>query len=234
MHKDSITETLYIARHGQTEWNAAHRIQGHYDPPLSREGYRQRRALFYAFKDKPLARIYTSALGRTILTAQPLSTHLGVELHSTSDLNELAFGLIEGEDYTDLDDWGLETWNWWLDDPVHRRMPGGGESYSDVLARANAFLTHLRQQQIQGPILIVAHFRINQMLLGCLTDTPIERAIAIRQKNHWLYQFNPESGISHAEVTTQTTHTLQWQGGLLFSTYGCGPRPGPPKQGDIV
>lgn len=139
-----MIETMDIARHGETEWDAAHRIQGHYNPPLSRDGYRHRRALFYVLKDKPLAQIYTSALERTILTAMPLSKHLGISLHSTSDLNELTFGLIEGEDHTDLDSWELKTWNWWLDYPIQSRMPGGGESYSDVLGRADAFLVHLR------------------------------------------------------------------------------------------
>jgi broad specificity phosphatase PhoE len=113
-------------------------------------------------------------------------------------------------------------------------MPGGGESYSDVVGRADAFLERLREQQIQGTVLIVAHFRINQMLLGRLAGIPVERAAAIRQDNNWLYAYNPNTDISRAELSRPSNLPLKWEKGLLFSPYGCGPRPGPPKKGDML
>ena len=78
-------------------------------------------------------------------------------------------------------------------------------------------------------MLVVAHFRINQMMLGRQEVIPVGRAIAIYQEKHWLYRFKPQSGISRAEVSTQSNHILQWQEGLIFFLpIAVGQDPNPP------
>ena len=53
---------IYIARHGETTWNAEMRIQGRSDTPLSPKGHAQSLDLLAQLKDRPIAAIYTSAL----------------------------------------------------------------------------------------------------------------------------------------------------------------------------
>ncbi len=79
---------LLLARHGETDWNALGLIQGQQDRPLSLEGFRQRKNLFFRLRDVPLARIYTSALLRTIQTALPLSEEKKIPLEIVPALNE--------------------------------------------------------------------------------------------------------------------------------------------------
>jgi len=64
---------LLLARHGETDWNALGLIQGQQDRPLSPKGFQHRKSLFFHLQPVPLAKIYTSALQRTLQTAQPLS-----------------------------------------------------------------------------------------------------------------------------------------------------------------
>ena len=51
---------LYIARHGQTEWNRVGRWQG--DPDLNPKGYEDRLGLYLALREAGIERIHTSGL----------------------------------------------------------------------------------------------------------------------------------------------------------------------------
>jgi broad specificity phosphatase PhoE len=217
--------TIYIARHGETAWNVEVRVQGQEDIPLTPSGYRNRRALFYLLKDQSIRHIYTSALSRTILTAVPLARHFTLEIESTPNLNEMAFGLLEGETLLECDDWTASTWNWWLEDPLTRRIPGGGECYTDLLQRIDAFLALLASLDNQGDILVVAHFRANQMLTGRLLGLTPEEALAILQPNNLVYRIRQEPhlppAIDHALAFTDQDPV--WEPGLLISPDARGP-----------
>ncbi|KAK9826420.1 hypothetical protein WJX81_002812 [Elliptochloris bilobata] len=54
--------TLLLARHGETDWNVIHRLQGQEDPPLNTMGVRQAAALAAALAHEPLKHIYSSDL----------------------------------------------------------------------------------------------------------------------------------------------------------------------------
>jgi probable phosphoglycerate mutase len=221
-----MLSTFYIARHGETAWNTEVRVQGQEDIPLTPAGYRNRRALFYLLKDQPIRHIYTSALSRTILTAAPLAHHLNLEIESTPNLNEMAFGLLEGETLFDCDEWTASTWNWWLEDPLTRRIPGGGECYTDLLKRIDAFLDRLASLDGQGDILVVSHFRANQMLSGRLLGLTPQEALSIVQTNNLVYRIHQGS---HDRPTVDHALALGdqdpvWEPGLLTSPQARGPR----------
>ena len=88
---------IYIARHGETTWNVEGRIQGRSDPDLSPKGYAQSLALFERLKGRPLSAIYTSTLKRSVLTAQPIANHFGLPIQRQPELDEIAFGILEGK-----------------------------------------------------------------------------------------------------------------------------------------
>jgi 2,3-bisphosphoglycerate-dependent phosphoglycerate mutase len=90
-------------RHGQTAWNAEHRIQGHTDIPLDTTGHWQATQLARALADEPLAAIYSSDLLRAWATAQPLAAATGAPLVSDRRLRERGFGAFEGHTYADID-----------------------------------------------------------------------------------------------------------------------------------
>lgn len=223
-----MSRIFYIARHGQTVWNAEMRIQGQENIPLTRDGYRNRRGLFYLLKDKPIKHIYTSALQRSINTAFPIAQYLHLPIQTTSNLNEISFGLLEGENLSDFDEWAEQTWNWWLKNPFENRVPGGGENYLDLLKRADIFLSSLNQHNDQDVTLVVAHFRINQMLIGRLTNMKIEEAITILQPNNQVYRIqkkeNDSAEIEYTFTSTNVNEEITWQPGLLTSETALDPR----------
>ena len=62
--------TIYMVRHGETEWNAAHRMQGWSDIPLNEKGREQASFAARKFESIPLDAIYTSPLKRAADTAE--------------------------------------------------------------------------------------------------------------------------------------------------------------------
>ena len=88
--------TLLLVRHGETAWNAEHRIQGHLDIPLSPSGIQQAARLAKRLAGTPIDAIYSSELVRAWLTAEPLAACVGVPIVAETRLRERSFGIFEG------------------------------------------------------------------------------------------------------------------------------------------
>ena len=67
---------ILLARHGQTAENAAGRILGRRDPPLSADGREQAMALAHTLEDAGLRALWTSPLLRAHQTAEIIGAHL--------------------------------------------------------------------------------------------------------------------------------------------------------------
>ncbi len=177
---------IYIARHGETTWNVEGRIQGRSDPGLSPEGYAQSRALLEQLKDRPLSAIYTSTLKRSILTAQPIADHFGLDLREQPELDEIAFGILEGKQILSSDGDVKSEWERFKENRFTYRIPGG-ENYTDVMNRVRPFAETILQKHKGEEILIVGHRVVNQMLIGVLMDYPREEMLKIQQSNGYCY-----------------------------------------------
>jgi probable phosphoglycerate mutase len=88
--------TLLLVRHGETDWNADGRLQGHTDRPLSEFGRRQARQLAEELADEELDAIYASDLSRARETAQVVGARLGLAAVLDPDLREKDWGTWEG------------------------------------------------------------------------------------------------------------------------------------------
>ena len=87
---------LLLIRHGETAWNAEHRIQGHLDIPLSATGIRQAASLGERLAAETVTAVYSSELARAWLTAVPFAARLGLDIIPDSRLRERSFGVFEG------------------------------------------------------------------------------------------------------------------------------------------
>jgi broad specificity phosphatase PhoE len=87
---------LLLARHAQTEWNLAGRVQGSLDSPLTAKGVRQAHALAEAWGAAGITRIVASPAGRALRTATIVAGHLGCPLVTDARLVEQHFGRFEG------------------------------------------------------------------------------------------------------------------------------------------
>jgi broad specificity phosphatase PhoE len=88
--------TLLLVRHGETDWNAEGRLQGHTDRPLSDYGRRQARELAGDLEDEGLDAIYSSDLARARETADIVGELLGLPVVLDPDLREKDWGTWEG------------------------------------------------------------------------------------------------------------------------------------------
>ena len=88
--------TLLLVRHGETDWNAGRRWQGHTDVPLNARGRAQAAALAEELAADPPSAIYTSDLSRARETAEIVGTQLGVPVILEPRLREIHVGSREG------------------------------------------------------------------------------------------------------------------------------------------
>jgi broad specificity phosphatase PhoE len=88
--------TLLLVRHGETDWNAEGRLQGHTDRPLNEHGRRQARALAERLAGDGVDAIYSSDLARARETAEIVGERLGLPVVTDPDLRERNWGSWEG------------------------------------------------------------------------------------------------------------------------------------------
>ncbi len=129
---------LYLARHGETDWNAAGRWQGHTDVPLNEVGRAQARALAESLRGHPLAGVVSSDLQRAHETGRIVATALGLDVaYVDADLRERAFGVFEGLTREECETQHAEAWRLWL---AEKRAPGGAEDQAALTVRMVAAL----------------------------------------------------------------------------------------------
>jgi probable phosphoglycerate mutase len=189
---------IYIARHGETTWNEQGRIQGRSDPELSSKGVDQSLALRSQLKDQPISAIYTSTLQRSIHTAQPLAEHLSLSIQRQPELDEIAFGLLEGKWLLHFDEASKAEWERFKNDRFVYRIPGA-ENYADVANRIKPFMEKVLKEYQKQEVLIVGHRVVNRLLIGMLLDYPVEIVLKIDQPNDCIYLIkkNGENKVFH-------------------------------------
>lgn len=169
---------IFIARHGETVFNAAGRMQGMYaHTPLTREGCEQATMMGVALKRRltdgaPLF-LRASPAGRTLQTLALVVEETGHDYHLNDTdvrLREIDVGEWEGQYYRDVAP-DLST----LMDPVHRlfivKAPGG-EDYRDVAERVTEWLA---EQSFEQDMLVITHGMTARVLRGILLGlAPLE------------------------------------------------------------
>ncbi len=171
--------TLFLARHAETVFNAAARMQGHMGhTPLTRNGIRQAedmgQALRAALGPRPDIDIWASKSGRTLQTASIIVEHLECgffKIRQDERLLEIDVGAWEGRSYAEI---VAET------GPImcaERRLfsarPPGGEWYPDIAARVKSWLDELDPSR---PALVISHGITARVLRGSLIGgEPIEK-----------------------------------------------------------
>ncbi len=144
--------TVFLVRHGATDWNDALRAQGHADVPLNEKGDRQARTAADRLKSLPINGVYSSDLSRARATAERIAAIHGLPVIEASALREID----QGE------------WTGLNDKEIKLRWPGawearrqiqrpGGESPAQVRRRAIDALAEIVAASPSGTIVIVSH-----------------------------------------------------------------------------
>ena len=122
---------IFLARHGQSEFNAEGRISGQLDPPLTAKGRKQAQLLARALDDERISSIYTSDLVRARETAAPTALAHGLPIRLSAALREIDLGVLQGRFRDERDPEAERLWRARASDPGTYRPPGG-ESFADL------------------------------------------------------------------------------------------------------
>jgi broad specificity phosphatase PhoE len=153
---------LLLARHGQTDWNAQRRYQGHAPVPLNQTGREQAAALGRRLARESIDAIYSSDLPRAWQTAQIVAEACDLPVQPEPLLREMDFGEWQGRTHAEI--------------PAHREQepptpapararhqeplsfaPAGGETLAQLAERISSALEIARSTQQDKTILWVTH-----------------------------------------------------------------------------
>jgi len=209
--KAETATTVYLARHGRSEWNHQNRVTGQLDPGLSDVGRLQSRMLAQCLSGAAPAAIYASALRRTIDTARPVAALHGLPVQPVAALNEICMGALQGR-YRDSRDAAAEAaWQRWQADPW-TRPTADAESLADVADRACAWLVDALARHDGQTFLIVGHRATNSVLLGRLLGLPRSAWPGLGMRNKFCYRIvlgGPERVISTFQLSGDKAGTCR-------------------------
>lgn len=186
---------IILIRHGQTEWNREGRIQGHGDARLTDLGQAQARAYGRLLADRfsPLApfTLYRSPAGRCAQTTALACEAASLDAAAfTIDerLKEKGYGRWEGmtrpeiaaagdtEELTEMDA-----------DPWDHRPPGGGETLTEVMARARDWMNGLDKT---APVIVICHGGTGRSLIRSYLDLPPDETLAIQMRQDVVFHLS--------------------------------------------
>ncbi|HZV02325.1 MAG TPA: histidine phosphatase family protein [Planctomycetota bacterium] len=182
---------VYLARHGETDWNAQGRIQGHTDVPLNEAGRDQALALAQSLARKDVAGVGASDLSRARDTARIVARTLGLEAPlSTSALRERGLGTFEGLTRAELERRHAKAWALYKQDPAN--TPPGGEPYDHFMERVQRGVSLLAKKlaRRKRPALVVTHGGVLKALLLASLEAPT----LVTVPNGAVFRFSVERG----------------------------------------
>jgi probable phosphoglycerate mutase len=174
---------IYLARHGQTDWNADHRLQGATDTVLNGAGREQAAKLAERLRGLKMDAVYSSTLRRSVETANTVRG--SVPLEALAGLNERRLGMFEGRRVDATDPLAAREYARRSQEPDDTL--DGGESLTQFFDRVRATVMAIRSQRPSGTILIVGHGGTNQMIVRALLGLSAQQAQSFEQANDDLY-----------------------------------------------
>ena len=190
---------LYIMRHGETEWNKQGLLQGSVDIPLNEYGKELAAITREGLKKEGIVfdKIFSSPYQRAAETAEIMNMESEIPIIIDHRVREMSFGPYEGikvcelrtnPDYIEI--------NKCFDDPVHYQREGSAESYEEVFARINSFLTEciLPLEHSCENVLVVCHGAIARAFISIIKEMPLADYWTLHQPNCCVNKAKLENG----------------------------------------
>ncbi len=167
---------LYIMRHGKTEWNEKHKLQGRTDIPLNETGRKMAQNAAKEYSNFNFDVVYCSPLCRAKETAEIICKNRNIPIMVDERLTEMGFGIYEGiENSFQFPDCPI---NVLFYHPEKYTIPvKNGESLDNLFSRTGEFIKEIVEPAlIEGKdILIVGHGVMNLSIICQIRDWPIEK-----------------------------------------------------------
>ncbi len=166
------TTTLYLIRHGETDWNVNGRWQGHIDVPLNAIGKEQARLLAQRLKTERVRFdvLYSSDLARAYQTAWAISQVIGLPVELLPSLREIDLGTWGGLTLAQIKErFAVE---YALLEQGHDVPRGGAETLSALRRRVVEVVEAIMAQHLGETLVFVTHGGPVRMLLAHALGAP--------------------------------------------------------------
>ena len=173
---------VYLVRHGETVWNAARRIQGQSDSPLTEKGEQQAHQVGERVKSLGITHVIASDLGRTTRTAEIIADACGCTVTLDARLRELNMGVLEQRP---LDGLTAEEEGWrqtLVNGTENGRIPDG-ESMAEMAARMHEALNACLDLPAGSRPLLVSHGMALGVLVSTILGLPAHAERRLRLRN---------------------------------------------------
>ena len=185
-----MTKEIYIVRHGETEFNKRHIVQGSgVDSSLNDTGRAQAQALYDFYKNVDFDLVVTSALVRTKETARGFIAK-NIKHITDPDINEISWGIFEGKGNEDVKVSMEDTYKAlnqkWESEDYDARIEGG-ESAAEMALRLNRFLERLKART-EKKVLVVMHGRAIRCFVCIIEGRPIKHMNDYEHSNTGVYK----------------------------------------------
>ena len=174
---------LYIMRHGKTDWNEKHKLQGQTDIPLNEEGRSMAKRAGEQCAPIHLDVCYCSPLIRAKETAEIVLQGRNVPIRVDDRLKEMCFGVYEGiENSFQIPNCPI---NVLFEKPEAYQPVEKGESFMELYSRTGAFIKEIVEPALeQGKdMLIVGHGAMNLSIVSQIKNIPLEKFWSVGIEN---------------------------------------------------
>jgi 2,3-bisphosphoglycerate-dependent phosphoglycerate mutase len=156
---------ILLVRHGETDWNASGRIQGHSDTPLNAAGRLQARRAAQRLAREPIRALYSSDLARAFETAAIIGAPLGLTVVASPQLRERRYGEWEGLTSAEIQAHYPEQFAIWRARSTDFAPPQG-ETRNEILTRALAELQTIARRHVREMVVVVSHGGLCYVLIN--------------------------------------------------------------------
>ena len=198
---------LIIARHGETDWNAAEVFRGRVDVPLNETGVAQAEALGRHLAGLDVEAVYTSPLKRAVDTALAVSTHHALKVSIAPELVDFDYGSWQGLTHQQVRERYPELLERWRTEP-HLVVIPDGESLDDVAQRARRLVDSVVADH-HGTVVLLSHRVVNKVLICSLLGLDTSHFWNVRQDVAGTTVFEYEGGRFILTRHNDTSHLGQ-------------------------
>jgi probable phosphoglycerate mutase len=198
---------IYLARHGETDWNRIGRYQGRMESQLSELGERQAAALAAFFEALPPelqpTRVISSPLGRCVATAEPAARALAVPIELDDRITEIDHGTWNGRMRDEIAANDPERYAEWRNAPADVAFDGG-ETLAQVEHRWRMFEGDLAERG--GETLVVTHDAVMRVAILVAMRRPIGEFWNVNAENGAFAVLQPNKRRLHLVEESVTAH----------------------------
>ncbi|SET17122.1 phosphoglycerate mutase [Natronincola peptidivorans] len=165
--------SLYLVRHGETEWNIEKRMQGWQDSALTEKGIEEAEALHDYLINTTFDAIYSSPSPRAYNTGRIVRGDRKIEIIKEENLREINLGDWEGKTSLEVETLNPKEYNHFWKAP-HKYKNHSGESFLELQNRGIKAINSIIEEEKQGNVLILTHAVTLKAIMGYFEGRPLE------------------------------------------------------------